>query len=366
MAPEVDEVYRAALKSFGNPSSVHQAGREARRVINESRELMADLLQIPESSLVFTSGGTESLNAALWGVLGADTSRKHAIVSPVEHSAILQNLPLFPEQALEVSYPEVDPLGRVDPIQFEAMIRPETELICLMFANNEIGNIYPVKQMGEIARKYKIPYLCDGVQAIGKLPINLTRLPIDLLAGSAHKFHGPKGVGFLYVHPDLEWQPLLRGGRQERGRRAGTENVAGIAAMAKALQLAHDRMQEEERRVAFLRDRLEKGLIERVPGILVHGDPEHRLSNTLNIRIEGVSGETALMNLDMAGIAVSVGAACESGSIEASHVLLAMGLNPQQAIGGLRFSISRYNTEKDIDRVIEIIPELVERIRKAA
>lgn len=366
LAPEVEPCYQETLGVFGNAGSVHGAGREARRLMNESREIVASIFRVPESSLIFTSGGTESLNGALLSAFFPLKEKKHLIVSQVEHAAVLETARFLEQTGVEVTYLPVDAAGRIDPAGVEAAIRPDTAMIAVMFANNEIGNIYPVAEIGAIARRRGIPYLCDGVQAAGKLPIDLSRLPIDLFTASAHKFHGPKGVGLLYVRPGAEFAPLLHGGRQERGRRAGTENVAGVVAMARALNLCQGDMLQTERRIERLRNRLQEGLLQKFPDAVVHGDAEHRLGNTLNLRIPGVSGESALINLDMAGVAVSIGAACDSGSIEPSHVLRAMGVPRGEAMNGLRFSLSRYNTAAEIEKVLEIVPQVVERIRRVA
>jgi len=366
MLPEVEAAVAEAQRAFGNAGSVHGAGREARRRLDEARERIAGILRVPASTLTFTSGATEALNAALLATLAYGSGPRHLVVTRVEHAAVLRTAEFLEAHGVEVSYVEVDAEGRLEPEAVEAALRPHTRLIAAMFANNETGNLYPVKRLGEIARARGIPYLCDAVQAAGKLELDLSLLPIDMTALSAHKFHGPKGVGLLYVRKGLESRPLLHGGRQERGLRAGTENVPGIAGMAVALELAARNLFEDQRRVARLRDRLQAGLVERVPGLFVNGDAEHRISNTLNFRVPGVSGETLLMNLDMEGIAVSVGAACDSGSLEPSHVLTAMGLDEAAALEGVRVSLSRFNTEAEVDRFLEVLPRLVSKIRAAA
>ncbi|HKX12504.1 MAG TPA: cysteine desulfurase family protein [bacterium] len=366
LAPEAEEAMAAAARICGNASSVHSAGREARRLLNEARERVASLLKAPESSLTFTSGGTESINAAMLGVFLPAQGPRHLIISSVEHSAVLKTAEFLEGLGVRVSRLGVDAEGRLDLEELEASIRPETKLIAVMFANNETGNLHPVKRIGEIARAKGIPYLCDAVQAVGRLELDLNLLPIDMLAASAHKFHGPKGVGLLYCKKGLELTPLIHGGRQERGHRAGTENIPGIVGMAKALELAQSRLLREERRIAGLRDKLQAGLAERIPGLQINGDVEHRVANTLNFRVPGVSGETLLMNLDMAGIAVSVGAACDSGSLEPSHVLKAMGQGDEEALEGVRVSLSRYSSEAEVEEFLRVLPGLVEKIRSAA
>ncbi|MFO1463633.1 MAG: cysteine desulfurase family protein [bacterium] len=366
LAPEAAAAMAEAAERFGNASSVHAFGREARRLLNEARERVAACLRVPEATLTFNSGATESLNTAMLGLLGHGSGPRHLIVSRVEHAAVLRTAEFLEGCGIEVSYLEVDGEGRLEPDAVTEAIRPHTRLIAVMFANNETGNLFPVKRIGEIARARGIPYLCDAVQAAGKLELDLSLLPVDLAAMSAHKFHGPKGVGLLYCRKGLELPPLLRGGRQERGLRAGTENVPGIVGLAMALELAMRNSLQDQRRIAALRDRLQAGLLERVPGLLVNGDAEHRLANTLNFRVPGVSGETLLMNLDMAGVAVSVGSACDSGSLEASHVLTAMGLGEAAALESVRVSLSRYNTLAEVEAFLEILPRLVAKIRDAA
>jgi cysteine desulfurase len=299
-------------------------------------------------------------------MLGYGSGPRHLIVSRVEHSAVLRTAEFLEALGVEVTYLEVDGEGRIDPQAVQDALQPHTRLIAVMLANNETGNLFPVKKIGELARARGIPYLCDAVQAVGKLEIDLSLLPVDLIAASAHKFHGPKGIGLLYVRKGLELRPLIHGGRQERGLRAGTENVPGIVGMVLALELATRHMFDDQRRIARLRDRLQMGLTEKIPALVLNGDVEHRLAHTLNFRVPGVSGETLLMNLDMEGIAVSVGAACDSGSLEPSHVLTAMGLSEEAALEGVRVSLSRFNTDAEVDTFLSIMPRLVSKIRAAA
>ena len=366
LAPEVEAAVAEAQRAFGNAGSVHRAGREARRLLNESREKIAALFGVPESTLSFTSGATEALNAAMLSFLAYGSGPRHLIVSRVEHSAVLRTAEFLESVGVELSYLDVDGEGRLDPEAVEAAFRPHTRLVAVMFANNETGNLYPVKRIGELARARGVPYLCDAVQAAGKLELDFSRLPIDVSALSAHKFHGPKGVGLLYARQGVQIHPWMHGGRQERGLRAGTENVPAIVGMACALELATRRIFEDQRRVTRMRDRLQEGLLDRVPGLLINGDVEHRVGNTLNFRVPGVSGETLLMNLDMEGIAVSVGAACDSGSLEPSHVLTAMGLNETEALEGVRVSLSRASTDAEVEAFLETLPRLVAKIREAA
>ncbi len=363
LAPEVLEVYRESMEVFGNASSVHQAGRRARALLQESRETLAELLGGDGAHVIFTSGGTEALNLAMLGVFLPELKKRHLILSPVEHSAVLETARYLSRMGVEISFLQVDSQGRLDLESLEPLIRSDTGLIAVMWANNETGNLYPVDEVGAIARRHDIPFLCDAVQVLGKISVDISLKNIDFLSASSHKFHGPKGVGFLYLRPGLAWQAPLRGGRQERGRRPGTENLPAIAAMVAALKQAQQTQADDQMRIAALRDRLQEGIFSTISGCHLHGDSENRMGNTLNLRIEGVAGESALIRLDMAGVAISVGAACESGSLEPSHVLLAMGLEPRHAMDGLRFSLSRYNTEAEIDRTLEVLPQVVRQIR---
>lgn len=366
LAPEVTEALEESLRNFGNPSSVHQAGQKARRLLNESREKISNLLGVSDSTLTFTSGGTEAINSVLLPLYVREPRGKHLVVSQVEHPAVLQTAAYLESLGVEVTYLPVDSAGCLQVDQVRTALRPQTLVVAIMWANNETGNLYPVKAIGEMLREQGVYYLCDGVQAVGKLPVDLGRLPVDFLPASAHKFHGPKGVGFLYTREGVSLDPLIRGGRQERGQRAGTENLPGIAAMARALELADQSLMAGMRKVERLRDRLEQGILEKVPGARIHGDASHRLYNTSNISIPGVPGEAALINLDMSGLAISIGSACESGSVDPSHVLKAMGLSDEVASSGLRFSLSRYNTAAEVEKALRLIPDVVERIRNAA
>lgn len=366
LAPEVLDAFQDSLRNFGNPSSVHQAGQKARRLLNESREKIASLLGVSESTLTFTSGGTEAINSVLLPLYVREPRGKHLVVSQVEHPAVLQTAAYLESLGVEVTYLPVDSAGCIQVDEVKASLKPQTLVVAIMWANNETGNLYPVKAIGEMLREQGVLYLCDGVQAVGKLPVDLGRLPVDFMPASAHKFHGPKGVGFLYTREGVSLDPLIRGGRQERGQRAGTENLPGIAALAGALELADQSLMAGMRKVERLRDRLEQGILEKIPGARIHGDASHRLYNTSNISIPGVPGEAALINLDMSGLAISIGSACESGSVDPSHVLKAMGLSDEVASSGLRFSLSRYNTAAEVEKALRLITDVVERIRNAA
>ncbi len=359
MDPQVRETYQEALVHFGNPSSVHGPGRQARKLLNESREKIAELLKVKDSTLTFTSGGTEALNAALLGSFLPEPGGGHLVVSAVEHHAVLAASQFLERMGVEVTRVPVDPQGRLQVDQVALAIKPHTKMVAVMWANNETGNIYPVQAIGALAQSRGVLYLCDGVQACGKCELSLSELPVDFFAASAHKFHGPKGVGLLYMRDGLSAEPHLWGGRQERGRRAGTEHLAGIVAMAEALRLAQSGQKEKVLALQKLRDRLEFGILAEFSGARVLGDRENRLPGTLNILLPGIQGETALVNLDRAGIAISIGAACESGSVDPSHVLLAMGLEENEAASGLRFSLSKDNTDAEVEVALKTLSEVL-------
>jgi cysteine desulfurase len=361
---------------FGNPSSIHWAGREARNVVNAAREKIAHLLQTQETEILFTSGGTESINTALLGVWegrgkkredrGQRTGDRGEILSsPIEHPATLKSLESLRERGAEVVFLKVDRQGRLDLNEFRNKISSKTLLVSLMWANNEIGNLYPIEEIGEICREKGALFHCDGVQAMGKTHLSLKKTPVDLLSFSAHKFHGPKGIGALYVREGVSLHPLHRGGNQERGLRGGTENIVGIHGIAFALEAALKNLGDDSSRIAALRKKLEEGILSSLDGIQLNGDDTHRLPNTSNLGVEGVDGESLLFNLDLEGIAVSAGAACESGSLDPSHVLLAMGRSPRQAKASIRFSFSKFNTQEEVDRVLEVFPRIVKRLRKS-
>jgi cysteine desulfurase len=365
--PEVLEVMKKVGEaSFGNPSSIHWAGREGRACVNRSREKIAALLGAEETEILFTSGGTESINTALCGVFERrDKDRFQILSSPIEHHATLKTLEYLWERGAEIVFLAVDRQGRIDVDEVKERVGPKTLLVSLMFANNETGNLFPIETVGSICRERGVPFHCDGVQAVGKVPVSLKDLPVDLFSFSAHKFHGPKGVGGLYVRSGVDLAPLHRGGRQERGLRAGTENVAAIAGMTAALEISLRDLEPSTRHVLSLRKKLEEGLLSRVDGIALNGDASHRVPNTTNLRVEGVDGESLLFNLDLEGIAASAGAACESGSLDPSHVLLAMGFTPEQAKASVRFSLSRFNTEEEVEALLRIFPAVVGRLRKS-
>ena len=347
---------------YGNPSSLHRFGRVVRKAIEEAREQVAELLGAHPDEVIFTSGGTEGDNAALRGVLEALPDKRHVVTTRVEHPAVLNLCRYLEGRGYEVTYLSVDRLGRLDLEELRASLREDTALVSIMLANNETGVIFPLAEVAEIVKERGVVLHCDAVQAVGKMPIDLRSLPVDLLAISGHKFHGPKGVGALYVRRGTPWIPLIIGGHHESGRRAGTENAASIVGMGKAAELAREELRHVDE-VRSLRDKLERGILERVPRVLLNGDPHRRLPNTSNLCFEGVEGEALLLRLDEVGIAVSAGSACSSGSGEPSHVLKAMGV-PEPAIhGAIRFSLSRFTTEEEVDYVLQELPAVVEELR---
>ena len=349
--------------NFGNASSIHSAGQRGRSAVDAARESVSALLGAKASEIVFTCGGTEADNLALFGIVtrGAEP-RKHMITTAVEHHAVLNSAQALEKQGVDVTYVPVGCTGIVDPEDVREAIRPETALISVMLANNEIGTIQPIAEIGRIAAENDIYFHCDAVQAAGKLPLDVTRLGVDLLSISAHKIYGPKGVGALYVRTGTELEPIFHGGHHERDRRPGTENVPGIVGMGKAAELAVKNLATDAARLAPLRDRFETALLS-LPGVRLNGDAHHRVPNTCNLSFDAAGGEALVIALDLQGIDCSTGAACSSGAVEPSHVLTAIGLSPDQARSSLRFSLGRPTTAEEIDRAIEIIPAVVERLR---
>ncbi len=350
---------------YGNPASIHSMSRSPRKAVNEAREKIAKVLNAEPSEIYFTSGGTESDN---WALVSGSALRpdkgKHIIISTIEHHAILETADYLAKQGYEVTKVGVDETGRIRLDELLKSIRPDTVLISVMTANNEIGTIQPIAEIGRIAREKGILFHTDAVQAAGKVPIDLASLPVDMLSLSGHKLHAPKGIGALYVRRGVRFRPFIRGGHQERGRRAGTENVPYIAGLGVACRLARESMQDETTRVAALRDRLEQGIVSRIPDCLVNGDTEHRLPGTTNIAFRNIEGESVLLMLDRLGICASSGSACTSGSLEPSHVLHAMGVPFKYAHSATRLSLSRYNTQEEVDYCVEHFPAVVETLRR--
>lgn len=362
---EVQEVLNEVLSStFGNASSIHTFGQEAKRVLEESRETVAKCIGAAPEEIVFTSGGTESDNLAIRGAAHALKERgNHIITTAIEHPAVLNCCGALEEEGFEVTYLPVDLECRVHPEWLLEAIRPETILVTVMFANNETGSIQPVAEIGKITRQNGVVFHIDAVQAAGKAPVDVDDLGVDLLSMSAHKVYGPKGIGGLYVRKGTPLHPLTYGGHHERNLRPGTENVSGIAAFAKAIELATGELDTSRKHLEMLKERLAVGIQERIELVHRNGSPTDCLPNILNMSFSGVDGEALLLNLDLMGIAVSTGSACSSGATEPSHVLLAMGVDPLLAQASLRFSFGRDNTEEEIDRVIEVLPEIVNRLR---
>lgn len=365
--PEVFDAMLPFLASeYGNPSSIYYRGRKARRALDDARDLVAQAIGAESPrEIIFTGGGSEADNLALKGVAWAYRDRgRHIITTAMEHHAVLYAARFLAEQGFEVTYVKPDSTGIVSPAAIQEAIRDDTILISVMHANNEVGTLQPIREIAHVAKERGILFHTDAVQTVGHLAVSVDDLGCDLLSLAAHKFYGPKGVGALYVRRPTAILPLIHGGGQEQERRAGTENVAGIVGMAKALELSAVDQNERNERIRRLRDRLEEGLLGAVEGSWVNGDRSRRLPGHLNITFEGIEGESLLLNLDMQGIEASSGSACTSGSIEASHVLMAMGLDRKAALGSIRFSLGKRNTSEEVDRVLEILPPLVERLRK--
>lgn len=361
--PAVIEAMLPYLHEFyGNPSSMHTFGGQVGRALKTAREHVAALLGAEPSEIIFTSCGTEGNNTAIRAALQAQPDRKHIITTQVEHACVMNLCKQLEKQGYTVTYLSVDRKGQIDLMELEAAITGNTALVTMMYANNETGVIFPVEQVGAVAKEYGATFHVDAVQVAGKLPLNMRTSTIDLLTMSGHKLHAPKGVGALFVRRGYRFRPLLIGGHQERGRRAGTENVPGIIALGKAAEIANFELKYHDRE-ARLRDRLEKGLLKAIPDCEVNGDRKHRLPNTTNIGFKYIEGEAILLSLDKFGICASSGSACTSGSLEPSHVLRAMGLPYTTLHGSIRFSLSRYTTEAEVDRVLEVMPGIIERLR---
>jgi cysteine desulfurase len=349
--------------SFGNASSIHSAGQRGRAAVDAARESVATLLGAKPSEIVFTCGGTEADNLALFGtVTHCVQPRKHMVTTAIEHHAVLNCAEALEKQGVDVTYAPAGRDGIVDPDEIREAIRPETVLISVMLANNETGTIQPIEEIGRIAAEEDVYFHCDAVQAAGKLPLDVNRLGVDLLSISAHKIYGPKGAGVLYVRTGTELEPIFHGGHHERDRRPGTENVPGIVGLGKAADLAIKNLTSDAARIGALRDKFESALLS-LPGVHMNGDAHHRVANTCNLSFDAAGGEALVIALDLQGISCSTGAACSSGAVAPSHVLTAIGLSPERARSSLRFSLGRPTTPEEIDRAIEIIPAVVERLR---
>jgi cysteine desulfurase len=352
-------------EQFGNPSSMHQFGNRVGQALKAARaEVQALLGADHDSEIVFTSCGTESDSTAILSALRVQPERREIITTTVEHPAVLALCDQLEREGYKVHRLKVDGKGRLDLDEYANLLSERVAIVSVMWANNETGTLFPVEEMAEMARSAGVLFHTDAVQAVGKIPIDLKDTSIDMLSLSGHKLHAPKGIGVLYLRRNTRFRPLLRGGHQERGRRAGTENSASIVALGKACELARAHMQEERTAVRRLRDRLEQGILAVVPNAFVTGDPTNRLPNTSNIAFEYIEGEAILLLLNKQGIAASSGSACTSGSLEPSHVMRAMGIPYTAAHGTVRFSLSRYNTVEEIDAVIRAVPPIVAQLRK--
>lgn len=351
-------------EGYGNASSIYSKGREAGWALKGAREQIASILGAQPNEIYFTSGGSESDNWAIKGAAAtmAKRGKKHIITSAFEHHAVLHSCAALEKQGFEVTYVPVHENGIVRVEDIEAAIRPDTGLVTIMYANNEIGTVQPIKEIGALCRKHKIWFHTDAVQAFGHVPINVEEQNIDMLSVSGHKIHAQKGVGLLYVKRGVVLPNLIDGGAQERGKRAGTENIAGIVGLAKAMEIASQNIEERGERTKVLRDKLIDNIL-KIDRTRLNGDREQRLPGNVNISIEGIEGESLLLSLDMYGICASSGSACTSGSLDPSHVLLAIGLCHEVAHGSLRISLSDENTMEDVDRILEVLPGIVERLR---
>jgi len=363
LLPGVFEAMRPYfLEKFGNASSIHQQGQQARAAVEQARERIAELVNCRPAEIVFTSGGTEGDNLALFGLVKPGD---HVITSAVEHHAVLNACKRLEEMGCEVTYLPVDGRAQVDPEDVRRAICPATKLISIIFANNETGVLQNVKEIGKIAAEADVYFHTDAVQAAGKVPIDVKEIRCDLLSLTAHKMHGPQGAGALYVRKGTLLQPMFYGGRHERSRRAGTENLPGIVGLGKAAEIAQQGfMDGSVERMASLRDRLEKTIVETLDQVNVNSGGAPRVPNTTNIVFDCLEGEAMVIALDLKGLSVSTGAACSSGAIEPSHVLTAMGLSPERARGSIRFSLGKQNTEDDIQFALQLVPEVVTRLRE--
>ena len=355
------------LEDFGNASSIHSYGQKATSALENARRQVAELIGARPNEIVFTSSGTEADNMALRGVATHHRSRgNHIITAVTEHSAVLRTCEQLEKEGFRVSYLPVDREGMISLYRLEEAIEDETTLISIMHGNSEIGAIQPIREMAALAREKKVLFHTDAVQTVAKIPVNVKELGVDLLSLSAHKFHGPKGVGALYVRSGVQMDPLLYGGSHERNRRAGTVNVPGIVGLGRTAELAGEGLKDLDTRVRALRDRLEKSILEQIPGTAVNGSRTHRVPHLTNISFRAIEGEALLISLDFQGVAVSTGSACSSGTVEPSHVLTALGGNPKQHKSAIRFSLSRMNSGEEIDYVLSILPEIVERMREVS
>jgi len=349
---------------YGNPSSIYSLSRTTRNAIENARTILASAIGADPKEIVFTSGGSESDNFAIKGIAHALKDKgNHIITSQIEHHAVLYTCKFLEKNGYDITYVPVDEHGTIKLEELKKAIRPDTILITVMHANNEIGTIQPIRQIGEIAKKHGIKFHTDAVQTFGHIPVNANDLNVDLLSISAHKFYGPKGVGALYIRKGTKITPQIHGGDQERRRRASTENVPGIVGLGKAVEIATESMADEADRQTKLRNDFIKAILEKIPDSRLNGHPVNRLPNNINISFEGIEGESILLNLDMYGIAASTGSACSSSSLEPSHVLLSIGLTHEFAHGSVRFSLGKQTTREELDRVMDILPGIIQKLR---
>jgi cysteine desulfurase NifS len=365
--PEVFEAMKPYfIEQYGNASSVYSLGRDNRKAVEEARATIAKCLGADEpGEIYFTGSGTEADNWAIKGAVYAarKKGKKHIITSSIEHPAVLETCKFLQKEGFEVTFLPVDKEGFVNPEDVEKAIRPDTAIVSVMYANNEIGTIQPIREIGEITKKHGVLFHCDAVQAAGSIPVNVKELGVDLLTISGHKFYGPKGIGALYIRKGVRLENLIHGGHQEKGKRAGTENVPGIVGMAKALDLAVANMDEYAKKLRHLRDMALDKIMKRIPHVRLNGSIEKRLPGNLNLSFEFIEGESMLLLLDMKGIKASSGSACTSGSLDPSHVLLAIGLPHEIAHGSLRLTFGESNTEEDVDYLVDSLDEIVTRLR---
>ncbi|MBN1808755.1 MAG: cysteine desulfurase NifS [Planctomycetes bacterium] len=348
---------------YGNPSSIHNFGGGVGKKIDEARCRLAGLIGARPDEIIFTASGSESDNTAIRSAIATNADRRHLVISKVEHPAVLNLARHLVTGGFRVTEIGVDAMGRIDLDELSSSLTDDTAVVSIMWANNETGNIYPIERIGALCRERGILFHTDAVQAVGRIPMRLSELPVDLLSLSGHKLHAPKGIGALYVRRAVRFEALVIGGHQEGGRRAGTENVPGIVGLGKAAELAAERIPIENSMVRALRDRLESSILASCPDVSVNGDPENRLPNTCNISFGYIEGEAILLSLDIHGICASSGSACTSGSLEPSHVLRAMGVPFTSAHGSVRFSLSVQNSDADVDRVIQVMPGIVAKLR---
>ncbi|NWF97399.1 MAG: cysteine desulfurase NifS [Nitrospirae bacterium] len=364
IAPEVlEEMMPYLTDYYGNPSSMHTFGGQLHKKIEEAREKVAALLNAKPEEIIFTSCGTESDNTAIMSAVESYPDKKHIITTRVEHPAVLNFCKHLSRKGYRVTYLPVNKFGQLRIEDLLKEIDEDTAIVSIMYANNEIGTIFPIQEIGEILKQRNILFHTDAVQAVGKIPIDTNKLPVDMLSLSGHKLHAPKGIGALYVRKGTRFYPYLIGGHQENGRRAGTENTASIVALGKACELAAKNIDDEVKYLSRLRDKLESSLLKLCPDTRINGDVNNRLPNTTNISFEYVEGEAILLRLNEYGVCASSGSACTSGSLEPSHVLRAIGVPFTAIHGSIRFSLSRYNTEDEIDKVIEIMPSIIKNLR---